>query len=480
LYGSEWKDATEEYQRQYMLDWLKNEFAEDHQANDDDDDEDDGRLIQIHFYTARYHAEYGSIFPMGDICGKLPECSDGAICVLEEPEHLNYFRAPSAVSWRHKFAHVVGVIHTNYPYYAAHNAASANSSGGGSTSSNSRSIGGSLAAPGVEMFSAWMVQAYCDKVIKLSAALPVYAESKEVVSAVHGIRNGFLQAGRNNNAANNIRLYNDNGSNEIYFLGKLLWAKGLDKLKQLQEYYREQSGEYFAMDIYGSGPDQEEIERLYLRNANEECDAETATPLPVKFKGRIDHASLGSLHRIFVNPSESEVLCTTTAEAIAMEKFAIVPDHPSNMFFTQFPNCLLYQTDDAFVSQLQYALTHTPEPLSEEHGRLLTWEAATERFIEAAGVSERDAAKRLQTGIVQLEHRLAALHYLLGSGRTGDVLRNVFGGGPCAKQYAYETDLQERQRQTTNDDEDMYSDNSETSGKGETSFQQQQPTALVT
>jgi hypothetical protein len=65
-------------------------------------------------------------------------------------------------------------------------------------------------------------------------------------------------------AANNVQLYNDNSSNKIYLLGKLLWAKWLDKLKQLQEYYWEQSGKYFAMDIYDSGPDQQEIEHLYL------------------------------------------------------------------------------------------------------------------------------------------------------------------------------------------------------------------------
>ncbi|MGH7974480.1 MAG: hypothetical protein ACREBR_03045 [bacterium] len=57
---------------------------------------------------------------------------------------------------------------------------------------------------------------------------------------------------------------------------------------------------------------------------------------PAKFSGRSDYAQLNDQYKVFVNPSITEVLCTTTAEALAMGKIAIIPTQPSNAFFAQF------------------------------------------------------------------------------------------------------------------------------------------------
>ncbi len=74
-----------------------------------------------------------------------------------------------------------------------------------------------------------------------------------------------------------------------------------------------------------------------------------------------------------------------------MGKFVVLPSHPSNDFFAQFPNCLPYTNAEEFVGNLYYALTHSPEPMTEEYSHALSWEAATERFAAAGSVSIAEA-----------------------------------------------------------------------------------------
>jgi hypothetical protein len=52
-------------------------------------------------------------------------------------------------------------------------------------------------------------------------------------------------------------------------------------------------------------------------------------PIPARFLGAKDHAMVRDIteHKIFLNMSITEVLCTTTAEALAMGKFVIIPKH---------------------------------------------------------------------------------------------------------------------------------------------------------
>jgi hypothetical protein len=113
------------------------------------------------------------------------------------------------------------------------------------------------------------------------------------------------------------------------------------------------------------------------------------------------YSVIDSWNQIFVNPSTSEVLCTTSAEALAMGKFVILPSHPSNDFFAQFPNCLTYTTKEEFVGNLYYALTHAPEPLTEEYSYALSWEAATDRLKAAACIPEEEAQKLSQAIIAE-------------------------------------------------------------------------------
>ncbi|ONM22315.1 Digalactosyldiacylglycerol synthase 1 chloroplastic [Zea mays] len=110
--------------------------------------------------------------------------------------------------------------------------------------------------------------------------------------------------------------------------------------------------EGFKLDVYGSGEDSQEVQSTAKR-----C-------------------------KVFKNPSISDVLCTTTAEALAMGKFVICAEHPSNEFFMSFPNCLTYKTSEEFVARVKEAMDREPQPLTPEQRYNLSREAATERFME--------------------------------------------------------------------------------------------------
>jgi hypothetical protein len=68
--------------------------------------------LRIRWYTAWQNPIENSIYSMGDITALIPD-EDVDICILEEPEHLNWYRAPGE-NWTKKFKHVVGILHTNY------------------------------------------------------------------------------------------------------------------------------------------------------------------------------------------------------------------------------------------------------------------------------------------------------------------------------------------------------------------------------
>eukprot|EP00978_Attheya_sp_CCMP212_P028935 scaffold101133_cov51-Attheya_sp.AAC.5 len=599
---------------------------------------DEADALKILFYPAHYVKAFGSIFPLVDICSLIPN-SEADIAILEEPEHLNWFRVPAPststevvrkpkrkqhtgenetesqpsgqdrslldsvgsigsvdieieeeknneLGWAHKFNFVVGVIHTNYSAYMKEYA-----------------VGTSIvAAPAIAALSALVVRAYCHKVIKLSDVLPSLAPGKEITCNVHGVRSEFYAVAENEE--NNVHDEAENFAS-IYFIGKLMWAKGFDHMLELQERHRKKTGNYFSVDVYGAGPDEKSIRRaFYGRNSsmsssddtkakpkiNEETQSNVSSPsnasnvtttgislqhvlhypfsiraqseeilsknmsrlhtssddssfveqgfeatpavttdinetnisvmetiksrerrgetnplsvlgefsgksvetgiatshavynladsaikaslamtfqpeesdakdnekdsekkgktapsyifdppksrfewrrhpIPARFLGVKDHAFLKGIkqHKIFLNVSVTEVLCTTTAEALAMNKFAIIPKHASNTFFLQFPNCLAYETYEECVEKIQWAIEHEPEPLSPELAHIFTWEAATERLIESSIVTKKEARQRKLDGMDRNDARIAWFH--TESTKKGRYIKHLFGGG---------------------------------------------------
>ena len=152
------------------------------------------------------------------------------------------------------------------------------------------------------------------------------------------------------------------------------------------------------------------------------------SPIPARFLGRRDHAQLKGMYKVFVNCSLSEVLCTTTAESIAMGNWVIIPDHSSNDFFSRFPNAMMYRSKSDFVSHLQYALENDPPQLSDGLARELTWEAATERFVEAALITKRDAKRNEDLGYSASDKKSAKFHAAFGSKKEGAAFRGMFLG----------------------------------------------------
>ncbi|GKY93364.1 hypothetical protein MPSEU_000304000 [Mayamaea pseudoterrestris] len=492
--------ANQQEQEDEIRTWLRDE------ANmEDAADPETG--LQILFYPARYHAGMGSVFAMGDIMANMdPKKMD--VCVLEEPEHCNWFRSPGD-GWTKRFTYVIGIVHTNYKEYA------------------SGEYHGMWTAPAIQLMSSAMVRAYCHQVIKLSAVLQTYAHEKEVTSNVHGVRSNFLEEGKRRARGDALPSQDDaQGCVQTYFVAKLLWAKGLDLMLEMEDYYRQCTGDYFPIHIYGSGPDEKDIIRAFhgrqkKNESSQEHGLETAlsmeggstnltdsgkldadsvnattdssdagssswrltksakskfktlkrkvdevdipkslaefrkNPIPAVFPGRVDHGTLRN-YTVFVNPSVSEVLCTTTAEALAMGKFAIIPVHPSNTFFHRFPNCLPYRNKIEFVANLRWAMTHDPEPLTPELAREFTWEAATERFIAASAITWEEAMAREKLGWNKVDERIAWFHNEAGKGVTGDMLRKMFGAGPVADQVKYIRQASEGEfnDEDSDDDED--------------------------
>lgn len=329
---------------------------------------------------------------------------------------------------------------------------------------------------------------------------------------MHGVRSEFLDEGkrrarqytaRMNGSETDLNHFISPTDNEIvvYFIGKILWAKGFDRLLELEDFYKQCTGTYFAIDVYGSGPDEKVIKRAFhgrpiksliaIKDEKNETKKESETkiigggsddslnsdeiqglakifdvsgfsgsiktktdsieidlpkslyelrkkPIPAHFPGRVDHSLLNEQYKIFVNPSVSEVLCTTTAEALAMGKFVVIPVHPSNFFFMKFPNCLAYRDKMEFAASLRWALNHEPKPLTEELVHEFTWEAATERFIASAAITNFEARSRSKLGKSKIDERIAWFHNEIGKGVKGDVIRKVLGGGPVSDQVRYE------------------------------------------
>ncbi|XP_042384650.1 digalactosyldiacylglycerol synthase 2, chloroplastic-like [Zingiber officinale] len=318
-------------------------------------------MFNLKFYPAKFSRDKRSILPVGDITITIPD-DEADVAVLEEPEHLNWYH--HGRRWKSKFRKVIGIIHTNYLEYVK------------------REKNGQLLSLVLKYANSWVTRIYCHRVIRLSAATQDYPRS--IVCNVHGVNPKFLDVGKAKYAQ--LQSGEPAFTKGAYYIGKMVWSKGYKELLNLLTWYQNKfSG--IQVDLYGSGEDSEEVQQA----AKNLSFAVTVNP------GR-DHAD-PTFHdyKVFINPSTTDVVCTTTAEALAMGKIVVCANHPSNDFFKQFPNCYIYNDGEEFVKLTLKALAEEPSPLSDELRHELSWEAATQRFLAAAELDQIDDADRTPT-----------------------------------------------------------------------------------
>ncbi|KAH1073665.1 hypothetical protein J1N35_025993 [Gossypium stocksii] len=287
MFGSPWE------QQSYIRQWLERRIA----------------FIPdfgICFYPGKFAVDKRSIILVGDILEIVPD-EEADIAVLEEPEHLTWFH--HGKRWKTKFRLVIGIIHTNYLEYVK------------------REKNGRLLAFLLKYLNSWVVSIYCHKVIRLSAATQDYPRSN--IYSRHGVNPKFLEVGKKIFEQQQSR--NQAFTKGDYYIGKMVWSKGYGELlKLLRDHQKELVG--LEIDLYVNGEDSDQVN-----------EATNKLKLVVRVHPGCDHADpLFHDYEIFLNPSTTDVVCTTTAEALAMGKIVICANHPSNDFFKQFSNCRTY------------------------------------------------------------------------------------------------------------------------------------------
>ncbi|KAL5565560.1 hypothetical protein UlMin_028724 [Ulmus minor] len=361
--------------------------------------------LSIRFYPGKFSRDNGSILAAGDISEIIPD-EDADVAVLEEPEHLTWFH--HGKRWKTKFCMVIGIVHTNYLEYVK------------------REKNGRIKALLLKYVNTWVVGIYCHKVIRLSAATQDYPNS--IICNVHGVNPKFLEIGKKKlEQQQNGNMAFTTGA---YYIGKMIWSKGYKELLDLLHVHqKELTG--LEVDLYGSGEDSVQVQ-----------EAAKKLELAVQVHPGRDHADpIFHDYKVFLNPSTTDVVCTTTAEALAMGKIVVCANHPSNEFFKQFPNCRTYDNSNDFVKVTQKALAEEPAQLTDAQRHALSWEAATERFLRAADLGQpaiqnlSKSSKNFMSTSLNLgrniEDASARVHYLVSG---FEASRKIFGGIPGSLQ----------------------------------------------
>ncbi|WPZ35788.1 glycosyltransferase [Thalassobaculum sp. OXR-137] len=288
-----------------------------------------------------------SIVPLEDVFRAAPSAR---VQVLTEPEHLCWY--PWATPRPLVEAEtVVGIVMTNYDYYI----------------SRQGGLAGRIVAPLARWFHRHRIRRHTDWTVSLSPAA-------EVITRGHPLRHGRVTGVLPHYAA--VPPVQP-GSGGAYFVGRLVWDKGLETVVRVAARMN------LPIDILGEGPDGAAISALAR-----ELDA------PVSFLGpsRTPWTHLDR-YRVFFNPSLSENMCTTTAEALVAGRHVVMPECTGNEPFKAYRNAHFYSDAEGAVAALTRAMTEDPLP-PDDSRREFDWLYACRTL---AGLWE-DAGPRLPSG----------------------------------------------------------------------------------
>jgi len=274
-------------------------------------------LPDVRFYPGRYLGPLRSILPFPEVFASVPAAR---VLVLGEPEHLCW---NVRTRRREDIAAetVVGIVMTNYDAYA-------------------RNSGWPVArawAAVLNRINRYAMRTRTDLLVPLSPAIDL-SELNHPIATDARITGVVAPYRKVPPVAEDCR--------GIYFLGRLVWDKGLAAVIELAC----RSGH--SIDVYGYGQDAAAIEAEAARRK-----------APLRFMGPA--ASPWEWlpnYRVYINPAVSEVLTTAVADALVAGRHAVLPRCPANQPFLGYPNVHAYDDLDGAVAALETALATPPEP----------------------------------------------------------------------------------------------------------------------
>jgi digalactosyldiacylglycerol synthase len=146
----------------------------------------------------------------------------------------------------------------------------------------------------MKLLCTWMCRSHCHRLIKLSGTLPQYAPEKELIENVHGVRATFIDIGKDlrqtlmspeKSAADPV--FSPTAKPAVYFIGKMLWSKGIGSLMELLKYAEETANIKLQVDMYGGGPDKDAADAKAEKMG-----------VDMSFLGPVDHAELATSHKV--------------------------------------------------------------------------------------------------------------------------------------------------------------------------------------